>query len=486
MKNPLKRSSFAYLAIMALLPASQSFAAEGIELVGYGARQKALSGADIADSRDALSMSLNPAGIVGLDSQFQFDFAGIFADRGYEATGPLVLVAPGWVQSGQPAFPVPNGGAIYRIDAESAWGWVFFGNGGINTTYGFNNYKPAIYAPNVTLPPALGGVTLAGPLIVPSFGGPFGDGPAGIDLRQAFVSLDYARKFGPVTIGVAPTVALQILNLQGLQTLYPYSWDPYHLSNNGYDWSFGGGLRLGLEYSILPNLRFGLSAATPMFMTPFGKYAGAIADHGRMDVPANINAGLAFDATPDLTVMAGWKHIFYHEVASLGAPSFPLYYGQLGSYGGPGFGWRDTDMASVGIEWRALKPLTLRVGYAYSTAMIGSQDVTVNVLAPAITHHNLSGGFKYEIDKNQSIDFSTVYALKNTLSGPEAQPYASFAYTLPSFFPAPLGGAKIPVTVPPVYNPYTKITAWLSAVEISLSWTYKFDTADNRPIAAKY
>jgi long-chain fatty acid transport protein len=483
--NPLKRASFICFVMTGVFSASQSFAAEGVELVGYGARQKALAGADIADSRDAMAISTNPAGIVGLDSQFQFDFAGIFADRGYEATGPLVVVAPGWVQSGQPDFPVPNGGAIHRIDADSAWGWSFYGNGGINTTYGFNQYKPAISAPNVTLPAPFPPLTLTGPLIVPSFGGPFGGGAAGIDLRQGFLSVDYARKFGPVSIGLAPTVAVQILNLQGLQTFYPYSWDPYHLSNNGYDWSFGGGLRFGLEYSILPNLRFGLAAATPMFMTPFGKYAGAIADHGKMDVPANINAGLAFDAMQDLTLMAGWKHIFYHEVPSLGNSSFPLYYGQLGSYGGPGFGWRDTDLASFGVEWRALKPLTLRLGYAYSTAMIGSQDVTLNVLAPAITHHNISGGFKYEIDKNNSIDFSTVYAVKNTLSGPEAQPYASFAYTIPAFPPVFPGGT-VPVTVPPVFNPYTKITAWLSAIEISLSWTYKFDSVDNRLITAKY
>ena len=482
MKTPPRRPSLVYFVLMALSAPAQSFAAEGIQLIGYGARQTALSAADIADSRDAMSLSLNPAGIVGLDTQFQFDFAGIFADRGYEATGPLVVVAPGRVQSGQPAFPVPNGGALYRIDAESAWGWVFYGNGGVNTTYGFNNYKPAIYAPNVALPtpPFPPGLVLAGPLIAPSFGGPFGDGYAGIDLRQEFVSLDYARKLGPVTLGVAPTVAVQILNLQGLQTLSAYSFDPYHLSNNGYDWSFGGGLRLGLEYSILSNLRFGLSAATPMFMTPFGKYAGAIADHGKMDVPANINAGFAVDATPDLTLMAGWKHIFYHAVPSLGNSSFPLYYGQLGSFGGPGFGWRDTDLVSVGAEWRALKPLTLRAGYGYSTAMIGSQDVTLNVLAPAISHHNLSGGFKFEIDKNNSIDFSTVYALKNTLSGPEAQPYASFAYSLP------FGLGSVPVTVPPAFNPQTRITAWLSVVEVSLSWTYRFDTTTAAPIAAEY
>ncbi|MFY9658384.1 MAG: outer membrane protein transport protein [Methylocystis sp.] len=478
-----------YFALSALLVPAQAFAAEGIELIGYGARQKGLAGADVADSRDAMAMSINPAGIVGLDSQFQAGGTLLLPDRGYDAVSydpvnhPLVLVAPGHVQSGEPVFPVPNGGFIRPIDADSAWGVVVYGNGGVNTSYDFNNYKAPVYAPSIAVP--YGPITLKGPgpLIAPSWGGPFGDGAAGIDLRQAFVSVDYARKFGPVTIGVAPTFVTQIINVQGLQTLAPYSWDPYHLSNNGYDWSFGGGVRFGLEYSILPNLRLGLAAATPMFMTPFGKYAGAIADHGQIDVPAHVNAGLAFDAAPDLTLMAGWKHIFYHAVHALGAPSFPLYYGQLGSNEGPGFGWRDTDMVSVGVEYRALKPLTLRLGYAYSTPMIGGQDITLNVLAPAISKHHVSGGFKYEIDKNQSIDFATVYAFKNTVSGPEAQPFAAFSYTL---FAGPYPVTSVPVGVPPAYNPYTKVTAWLSGLEFSLSWSYKFDAAAPTPIAAKF
>jgi len=52
----------------------------------------------------------------------------------------------------------------------------------------------------------------------------------------------------------------------------------------------------------------------------------------------------------------------------------------------------------------------------------------------------------------------------------------------PPFFP----GATIPVTVPPAYNPYTKITAWVSGLELSLSWSYKFDTPSALPIAAKF
>jgi len=481
--SSVRRALLASLSIAALAVPMAGQAAEGITLIGFGARQKALAGADVADSRDPMSMSVNPAGIVGLDYQYQFGLTALLPDRGYDATGPLVVVAPGHVDSGRPIFPVPNGGSIHPIDADSAWGEVSYGNGGINTAYGFNNVKPPIFAPNVVVPTGLPfppTITLKGPLISPTFGGPFGGGFAGIDLSQAFASLVYARKFGPVTIGFAPTLALQMLNAQGLKTLAYYSQDPYHLSDNGYDWSFGGGFRIGLQYEILPGLRLGLSGATPMFMTQFDKYAGAIAEHGKLNVPANVSAGLAYDVMPTLTAMVDWKRIFYSAVPAMGAPSFPWYPGAFGSFGGPGFGWRDTDSVAFGLECRALKPLTLRVGYNYTTPMIGPQDVTLNVLAPAITKHHASGGFKYEITKNSSIDFATVYAFKNTLSGPEAQPYAGFAYSLP------IPPFSVPIGVAPQYNPLTKVTARLSGVEFSLSYSYKFDAGDSALIPTHF
>jgi long-chain fatty acid transport protein len=495
MKSPLKRSSFLYFALSALLAPTPGFAAEGIELIGYGARQKALAGADIADSRDAMSMAVNPAGILGLGSELQAGATLLLPDRGYDAISydpihhPLVVVAPGHVASGQPGFPVPNAGYFRQIDADSAWGIVLYGNGGINTTYNWSNYKPPIYAPTVSIfNPRVGPLVAPGPLVSPSWGGPFGGGAAGIDLRQSFISLDYARRFGPVTIGVAPTIAVQTLNIQGLKTLSVYSSDPSNFTDDAYDWSFGGGVRVGFEYEPFPGLRLGLSGATPMFSTSFGKYRGAIANHGELDVPAHINAGLAYDVLPDLTVMGGWKHIFYHAVHAYGAPSFPITYGSLGSDGGPGFGWRDTDMASFGVEWRAWKPVTLRLGYAYSTPMIGGQDVTLNVLAPAISRSHISGGFKYEMDKNQSFDFATVYAFKQTLSGQENEPFASFNYTFYGTL-GPVAGvplAHVPVGIAPNYNPYSKITAYLSGIEFSLSYTYKFDAATPAPIAAKF
>jgi long-chain fatty acid transport protein len=114
--------------------------------------------------------------------------------------------------------------------------------------------------------------------------------------------------------------------------------------------------------------------------------------------------------------------------------------------------------------------------------MIGSQDVTLNVLAPAITEHHATGGFKYELTKNSSIDFAAVYAFKNTLSGQEAVPYVAFAYAIP----AGLGGGSLPVVVPPHYGVGTNVTASLSGLELSLSYTYKFDAGDNAWIPSHF
>jgi long-chain fatty acid transport protein len=470
MQKAISRVLLASASLAAILSATPGRAADGIELIGFGARQKAVAGADVADSVDAMSMSINPAGIVGMDRQYQFGISALLPDRGYEASGPLVVLAPGDVQSGRPIFPVPNSANVSPIDAESAWGMVSYGNGGINTSYSMGNFKPPIYAPAFPLP------GVASPLIGPSAGGPFGGGFAGIDYQQEFFSVVYAHKIGAVTLALAPTLAAQSLNIQGLKTLAPWSRDPYHLSDNGYDYSFGGGIRLGLQYEITKGLRFGLAGATPMFMSNFEKYAGAVGDHGKLDIPADVTAGFAYDLRPDITIMVDWKHIFYSAVPALGNPSGPIYLGSIGSFAGPGFGWRDTDAEAFGVEWRATKQLTLRAGYRHTSPMIGSQDVTLNVLAPALTVHHAAGGFKYELTKNSSIDFGAVYAFKNTLSGQENVPYVAFSYALPS---PPYPVSSFPVVVPPHYGAGTNVTASLSGLELSLSYTYKFDPGDD-------
>ncbi len=440
-----RRTLLALSALAAALP-NVSHAADGYFLIGYGPRQKALAGAGAADQRDSMALSVNPAGIVGLERQFALGMTAIIADRGYDTSGLPAVVAPGHVQSGRPLFPVPNSGYIQPIDADTAWSIASYANGGINTAYDWGHFR--------------------GPL-----GGPLGGGFAGVDLQQGFMSVGLAHRFhtafGPITIGVAPTIAVQMINVQGLKLFSPYSSDQYSLSDNGFDWSYGGGVKAGLLWGVTDRMRLGLSGTSPMFMSHLEKYRGLFADTGKFDIPAQLQAGLAYDLLPNLTVMADWRHIFYSAVPSLANPLAPITRNALGTGAGPGFDWTDVDSASAGAEWRYSPGLTLRTGYHYSTNPIRSRSVTVNILSPIINRHHASVGFNYAVTRNSSLDFAFVYAFKNSVSG--------FEY-IPQRAGLPFGA----------YNPRATISPYAQGMEFTLGYNYKWDQGDNSFIPAHF
>lgn len=406
-------------AATAVTPAK---ATDGYFQVGFGARQSATGGAGVADSRDAMAQSLNPAGIVGLERQMQIGGAIFMPYRGYDATGTGFVIG-GSVDSGQNFFIMPNFAYIHPLDADSALGFTVYGNGGMNTNYA-----------NMANPACGGG------------SGVFCGGAAGVDLMQAFISVDYARRFGSLKIGIAPTVAVQLFKAYGLSGFSKYSADPANLSNNGYDVSVGIGLRGGIEWEATPGLRFGLSGQTKMYTSRFGKYAGLFAGRGSFDIPASITAGVAFDPAENLTLMLDYQHIFYGDVPAIANSSSAA--AAFGSAGGPGFGWTDVDVFKIGAEWRANDTWTFRAGYAYSDNPISGSHVTMNILAPGVTQHHITAGGAYKISDRDTIEFSGMYVPSSTVSGIEVTP----------------NGA----------NPGRTIKLNMHQVQVLASWTRKF------------
>lgn len=389
------------VAISALLmTATAAQATEGYFQLGFGPRQNAVGGAGVADSRDAMSMALNPAGIAGMGEEVQLGGALFMPFRGYDASG-TGLIAPGSVDSNSNIFAMPNVAYVRPIDSASSWGLVLYGNGGMNTTYGD--------VPNAA--PGCGGGS-----------GVFCGGKAGVDLMQAFISADYARDLGPLKIGIAPTLAVQRFEAKGLAGFDNplLSAHPGSVTNRGYDYSVGGGLRAGAEFNIQDWLRLGVAGQTPMFMSRFSKYNGLFAENGSFDIPASVSAGIAADVTPDITMMFDYQHIFYSGVKAVANSSTKA--AQLGSSNGPGFGWHDVDVFKVGAEWRATDKWTFRAGYAYSGNPISSSDVTLNILAPGVVQHHITGGASYKFSSNDTLEFSGMYVPEVKVSGSEVTP----------------------------------------------------------------
>lgn len=440
LRNAAYRTAKVAICVTAMSFASGAAqATEGYFQYGYGARQEALGGAGVADSRDAMSLSLNPAGLVDAGNQAQMGAALFAPFRSYDATGTS-LVAPGSYDSRSNYFIVPNIALSRQIDLDSAWGFTLYGNGGMNTDW-----------------PAMANTAPACAFFMGGTPGTYCGGRAGVDLMQAFLAAGYARRYGAFSFGISPVFAIQRFQAHGLFAFAPFSSDPTKLTDNGYSYSYGGGVRGGVEWSVAPNVRLGFSAQTPMWMTSVSRYSGLFAAGGNFDIPANLTAGMAWDVMPNLTLMVDYQHIFYGSIASIGNSSAITGPGVLGTSNGPGFGWHDVDAVKFGAEWRASPVWTFRAGYVHNTNPVQSTDVTFNILAPGVVTDTFTGGFAYQATSNSTIEFAAAYVPSHSVSGPER---------LGPPFPVPTPGSNIDVS--------------MHQYQVTLGWTYKFDTGPAR------
>jgi long-chain fatty acid transport protein len=447
------------------LASTPAGATEGYFQNGWGARSKALAGAGVADSRDATAAAQNPAGLVHVTNQTNMAVSIFSPRREMEGTqfGPFPGVSPnGVVESGRNYFYIPNMAMSYRLDPNP---WVdvialtVYGNGGMNTSYpdvGRGPIAPPGSIACLAPPPA------PFPTPVGTRTGVFCNGQMGVNLEQAFMSVAMAKQFGRISVGVAPIVARQVIELDGLQAFSALSTVPGAVSNQGQEESWGVGVRAGVEITPMENVRIGVAGNSRVLMEEFSEYRGLFAEQGDFDVPPSIQVGLAVDLMPELTVMLDYKHIWYSTVDSVGNPSANILNcaatgvgtpavgaGCLGADNGAGFGWDDINIIKVGLEWRPAERTAVRLGYGYSENPIGPADVMFNIIAPGVVEHHIDAGAQVPIFANWDLEIAGMYAFDSSVTGFE------------------LG--------PPAGNPAHQVEISMHQFEVTVGMTYHFD-----------
>ncbi|MEE2525738.1 outer membrane protein transport protein [Hyphobacterium sp. HN65] len=426
----------AMAAVLAVGELSAASATEGYFQHGYGIRQKALGGAGVADSTDAMALSINPAGLVHAPRQFQAGVSMFSPRRGFRGSGGPSFTPSGDIESDSEFFLVPNFAYSRPMSNGAVFAIAAFGNGGMNTTYAGNLANPACMSP---------------PL--PSSTGVYCGGATGVNLNQLFISAGYAIPIGDnVSIGIAPVLGVQAFEATGLAAFSfdpfgnPLTTNPMALTNNGTDYATGFGVRFGIEVALADNFRVGASYQTKVNMSEFDDYAGLFEGGGDFDVPANYTIGVAFDITENVTMMFDWRHIEYEGVDAVG--NSPLTMAQFGSNGGPGFGWENVDAYKFGIEYDTQGPWTWRAGAAFNNNPIGSSDVTLNILAPGVQTQHYTAGFAYRTSERGQIEFAVMYSPEETVSGIEITPAGP--------------------------NPGHNIELNMHQYDVSLGWTFTF------------
>lgn len=377
MKKNISKAVLGGLAATCML-AAPALATDGMFANGTGARNKALAGAGVANQTDSTAIAVNPAGLVHAGNELSASTSLFSPDRYYDTA-----ISGGKVRSDSRFFVIPNYAYSVRHDANTVFGLSMYGNGGMNTDYGQN---------------------------------PFAAGPnnvrTGIDLTQIFLSAGVGKRYGNFSVGIAPIVAVQIFDADGLVAPGGASTDV----------AVGVALRGGIEWQVSENLKFGASGATPTYMQAFNQYAPAgqlfALDNGHLHLPGTIQVGLAYNLMPNLTLMADYKRIFYGDEKIIGSPI------ALG-----GFGWSSINAYKIGVEWAMDDLWTLRAGYSYNDNPVGPEDLPINVLAPGVVKHHITAGAQYKWSETMDLEFAGMYAPENSVRNPNAFGAGAFAET---------------------------------------------------------
>lgn len=377
----MKIKKIAALTALALLP-GVGHATLGYFAHGYGMKSIGMGGVGIALPQDSIAAASNPAGMVMVGNRYDVGLNLFRPEREATITGAGALTAGTYDGNDDENFLVPEFGYNKMLNPNLSVGVSVYGNGGMNTNYATNPFA------NVG-----------------------GTGPAGVDLSQLFIAPTVAYKLNAQhAVGVSLNLAYQKFKAEGLQG---FGISP----NPGYDTSTGYGLRLGWTGQVMPNLTLGATWQSKTDMSKFDKYKGLFAEQGDFDIPENYGIGVAFQATPALTVAADVMEIKYGSVRSIANTGSTFGTNALGADNGPGFGWKDMTVYKLGVSYVASPGLTVRGGYATGSQPIPSSETLLNILAPGVVENHLTLGATWTTADKSEVTVGYMHAFSNTVKG---------------------------------------------------------------------
>jgi len=383
---------------------SPVYATNGYWAHGYGAKSKSIAGACVAMAFDAMCANNNPASLAMIGNRLDYGLALFMPHRHFtandNASSASPIITPGEYESDNDFFLIPHISYNYMINDKDAFGLAInIHSGGVNTEYDSAIFHDFANASDSST--------------IPNF-------PTGLDLVQMLVGASYARQITPQhAVGITPIFAVQSIKAQGLQPFTQYSLYPQQVTDKGYDFSFGGGVRIGWLGKITSRLTLGASYQSQLLMTPFEDYKGLLAEEGDFDIPSTYQIGLAFKIMPTLTVAVDYQHIDYSSIKALGnRADLSLVAGQtsLGNDEGLGFGWEDMEVIKMGIEWQYRPDLILRAGFSQANEAFPSQGL-FNILAPTVARTHLTAGFTVPLNEQVEFSMSFMYAPNETVDG---------------------------------------------------------------------
>ena len=449
-----KTIKLALVAAMAM-GATSAFATNGDNLIGMGAKSRAMGGTGIAHFNGSESATSNPA-LISKSKGTNFTFGGTYFRPDVEVTTEGTLAGSGMdgandrtATSDAKHNVIPYVALTENLGNGFAVGASMFGSAGMGT-----DWRDSAPLGNADMTGAFGagvGPDLAGNYTTGGAGG----GDLGLysmrsNLLLLKFSIPLAYSQDNWSVGIAPVLMYGSLDISykspnsffaaidgtGTPTGPADGSAPFinmfnggsNTTGNGSSASFGLGLELGASYT-LPDLGMTLgaiyhssiemeykdqisSAAAGFGYGSLGANFGAFSD--KLEQPAEYGLGIDW-SEGDISVTADWKNVRWGNAR-----------------GYQDFGWENQNVYALGAEYR-MDDLSLRAGYNYAKNPIqNNTDTTAvnnmggnlqnpntngdtlnafnHVMFPAVTERHYTLGAGYQFTKNVGADFAVTYA----------------------------------------------------------------------------
>lgn len=383
------------LRLAFVLLTTATFAQAGHIMQGVGSVNMSMGGAATAQPLDISgALQWNPATISVFDNKIiNFDIGAFFSSPELSSSLPAGAMGPGTpavsgiTKDDRGASPMPALAFVYgKEGSKHTFGVSAFGISGFGVTFPEEANNPMSPTFNPTLN--------SNPINYPQQAGGFGHIESDYMLLQIGLAWAYELT-DQFSIGIQPTINYAALELAPNPTANPNAAG-YPTSDNAS--AIGYGAQFGLFFNSPSGIKLGASYKTPQKFDDL-EFTNTYLDNStsknsfNMDYPAILSFGVGYsNETIDLAL--DYRYVDYENTNGFAEK------GWTSTASVNGFGWKNINILSVGLQYKGIEKLPLRVGYTYSSNPIDSELAFFSIPATAVIENAFQFGTSYPISDN--------------------------------------------------------------------------------------
>lgn len=387
------------ISLAFVLLTTATFAQTGHIMQGVGSVNMSMGGAATAQPLDISgALQWNPATISVFDSKIiNLDIGAFFSSPELSSSLPAGMMGPGSpavsgiTKDDRGTSIMPALAYVYgKEGSKHTFGVSAFGISGFGVTFPEEANNP--------MSPDFNPTTNSNPISYPQQAGGFGHVESDYMLLQVGFAWAYELT-NELSIGVQPTINYASLELAPNPTANPNE-SGYPVSDKAS--AIGYGAQFGIFYNSPSGFKIGASYKTKQKFEDL-EFENTHLDNStsenafNMDYPAILSFGLGY-STGVIDLAVDYRYVDYENTDGFSEKGW----NQTGSV--KGFGWKNINILSVGIQYKGIKKFPLRVGYTYSSNPIDDELAFFSIPATAVVENAFQFGFSHPFNANFTLN----------------------------------------------------------------------------------